>query len=118
MLSAKFNGSSSIELLYKIEHLCFDFRHIAKLQNVTSHIKKISLTDKVDCEKADDLMKRNTEAHPNKTSILSIDHSILNRTIGGQPISFNNELRQMISRKIWIGRISNYCWTYSMMFIK
>ena len=32
--SAKFNGSSSIELLYKTEHLCFDFRHFAKLQNV------------------------------------------------------------------------------------
>jgi len=32
--SAKFNDSSSIELLYKTEHLCFDFRHIAKLQTV------------------------------------------------------------------------------------
>lgn len=32
--STKFNGSSSIELLYKTEHLCFDFRHFAKLQNV------------------------------------------------------------------------------------
>ena len=31
--SAKFNGSSSIELLYKTEHLSFDFRHFAKLQN-------------------------------------------------------------------------------------
>ena len=30
--SAKFNGSSSIELLYKTEHLCFDFRHFAKLK--------------------------------------------------------------------------------------
>jgi hypothetical protein len=30
--SANFNGSSSIELLYKTEHLCFDFRHFAKLQ--------------------------------------------------------------------------------------
>ncbi len=33
-LSAKFNGSSSFELLYKTEHLSFDFRHFAKLQNV------------------------------------------------------------------------------------
>ena len=32
--SAKFNGSSSIELLCKTEHLCFDFRHFAKLQTV------------------------------------------------------------------------------------
>ena len=32
--SAKFNGSSSIKLLCKTEHLCFDFRHFAKLQNV------------------------------------------------------------------------------------
>jgi hypothetical protein len=30
--SAKINGSSSIELLYKTVHLCFDFRHFAKLQ--------------------------------------------------------------------------------------
>jgi hypothetical protein len=29
--SAKFNSSSSIELLCKTEHLCFDFRHFAKL---------------------------------------------------------------------------------------
>jgi hypothetical protein len=28
------NGSSSIELLCKTEHLCFDFRHFAKLQTV------------------------------------------------------------------------------------
>ncbi len=28
--SAKFKGSSSIELLCKTEHLCFDFRHYAK----------------------------------------------------------------------------------------
>ncbi|WP_221177746.1 hypothetical protein, partial [Epilithonimonas hominis] len=33
--SAKFNGSSSIELLCKTEHLCFDFRHFAKLQTVS-----------------------------------------------------------------------------------
>ena len=33
--SAKFNGSTSIELLYKTEHLRFDFRHFAKLQTVT-----------------------------------------------------------------------------------
>jgi hypothetical protein len=32
--SAKFNGSSSIELLCKTEHLSFDFRHFAKLQTV------------------------------------------------------------------------------------
>jgi hypothetical protein len=32
--SAKINGSSSIELLCKTEHLCFDFRHFAKLQTV------------------------------------------------------------------------------------
>lgn len=32
--SAKFKFSSSIELLHKTEHLCFDFRHFAKLQNV------------------------------------------------------------------------------------
>jgi len=32
--SAKFNGSSSIELLCKTEHLFFDFRHFAKLQTV------------------------------------------------------------------------------------
>jgi hypothetical protein len=35
--SAKFNGSSSIELLCKTEHLCFDFRHFAKLQTVSGH---------------------------------------------------------------------------------
>ena len=38
--SAKFNGSSSIELLYKTEHLCFEIRHFAKLQNVSGHCKK------------------------------------------------------------------------------
>lgn len=32
--STKFYGSSSIELLCKTEHLPFDFRHFAKLQNV------------------------------------------------------------------------------------
>jgi hypothetical protein len=39
-LSAKFNGSSSIEHLYKTEHLCFDFRHFAKLQNVGGNFKR------------------------------------------------------------------------------
>ena len=39
--SAMFNSSSSIELLCKTEHLCFDFRHFAKLQNVICHFKKI-----------------------------------------------------------------------------
>ena len=29
--SAKFNSSSSIELLYKTEHFRFEFRHFAKL---------------------------------------------------------------------------------------
>jgi hypothetical protein len=40
--SAKFNSSSSIELLCKTEHLCFDLRHFAKLQTVECHctIKK------------------------------------------------------------------------------
>ncbi len=33
--SAEFNGSSSIKLLYKTEHLCFDFRHYAKPQTVS-----------------------------------------------------------------------------------
>ena len=37
--SAKFNDSSSIELLYKTEHLCFDFRHFAKLQTVSRKSK-------------------------------------------------------------------------------
>jgi hypothetical protein len=32
--SAKFKFSSSIELLCKTEHLCFDFRHIAKPKTV------------------------------------------------------------------------------------
>ncbi len=36
--SAKFNGSSSIGLLYKTEHLCFEIRHFAKLQNVKCNI--------------------------------------------------------------------------------
>jgi len=38
--SAKFNRSSSIELLCKTEHLCFDFRHFAKLQTVVVHLRK------------------------------------------------------------------------------
>lgn len=38
--SAKFNRSSSIELLCKTEHLCFDFRHFAKPQTVTANAKK------------------------------------------------------------------------------
>jgi hypothetical protein len=38
--SAKFNGSSSIELLCKTEHLCSDFRHFAKLQTVVRHFKR------------------------------------------------------------------------------
>lgn len=37
--SAKFKFSSSIELLCKIEDLCFDFRHFAKLQTVTSNAR-------------------------------------------------------------------------------
>ena len=35
--SAKFKFSSSIELLCKTEHLYLDFRHFAKLQNVSRH---------------------------------------------------------------------------------
>lgn len=35
--SAKFNGSSSTELLCKIEHLCFDFCDFAKPQTVNFH---------------------------------------------------------------------------------
>ena len=38
--SAKFKFSSSIELLCKTEHLCFDFRHFAKPQNVMGKFKK------------------------------------------------------------------------------
>jgi hypothetical protein len=45
--SAKFKFSSSIELLYKTEHLCFDFRHFAKLQNVISYGKKTPTPHKV-----------------------------------------------------------------------
>ena len=37
--SAKFKFSYSIELLCKTEHLCFDFRHFAKLQNVSGSAK-------------------------------------------------------------------------------
>lgn len=36
-VGAKFNGSSSIELLCKTEHLCSDFRHCGKRQNVSGH---------------------------------------------------------------------------------
>ena len=39
--SAKFNGSSLIELLYKTEHLCFDFRHFAKLQTVERKLREL-----------------------------------------------------------------------------
>jgi hypothetical protein len=39
--SAKFNGSSSIELLCKTEHLCFYFRHFAKLQTVMGKFIKL-----------------------------------------------------------------------------
>ncbi|WP_222941032.1 hypothetical protein, partial [Flavobacterium macrobrachii] len=35
--SAKFKFSFSIELLCKTEHLCFDFRHFAKLQTVVGN---------------------------------------------------------------------------------
>jgi hypothetical protein len=35
--SAKFNSSSSIEHLCKNEHLCFGYRHCAKLQNVSGN---------------------------------------------------------------------------------
>src|SRR5690606_41506251 len=38
--SAKFKFSSSIELLCKTQHLCFDCRHIAKPKNVMPHCKK------------------------------------------------------------------------------
>ncbi len=38
--SAKFNGSSSIELLCKIEDLCFDCPAIANPKNVTGKFKK------------------------------------------------------------------------------
>ena len=34
---AKINGSSSIELLCKTEHLCFDFRYFAKPQTVSGN---------------------------------------------------------------------------------
>src|SRR5690606_29516532 len=42
--NAKFNGSSSIELLCKTEHLCFDFRHFAKLQNDVTKSLRASVT--------------------------------------------------------------------------
>jgi len=43
--SAKINDSSSIELLCKTEHLCFDFRHFAKLQTVVrQHFRPPSKT--------------------------------------------------------------------------
>ena len=38
--SAKFKLSSLIELLCKTEHLCFDFRHFAKLQTVVFKLMK------------------------------------------------------------------------------
>ena len=38
--SAKFKFSPSIEHLYKTEHLCFDFRHFAKLQTVIGNPTK------------------------------------------------------------------------------
>ncbi|MGC1633780.1 MAG: hypothetical protein WA749_16845, partial [Gelidibacter sp.] len=38
--SAKFNGSSSIKLFYETEHLCFEFRHFAKLQNVGGNLHR------------------------------------------------------------------------------
>jgi hypothetical protein len=44
--SAKFNGSSSIELLCKTEHFCFDFRHFAKLQTVSTNFKKMTTMSK------------------------------------------------------------------------
>jgi len=44
--SAKFNGSSSIELLCKTEHLFFDFRHFAKLQNVGGKANGTAVKDK------------------------------------------------------------------------
>ena len=39
--SAKFKFSSSIELLHKTEHLCFDFRRFAKPQNVIGNFIKM-----------------------------------------------------------------------------
>ena len=51
--SAKFNGNTSIELLCKTEQLCFDFRHFAKLQNVSGHCKKTTLKNVTN--KTDDL---------------------------------------------------------------
>lgn len=45
--SAKINGSSSIELLCKTEHLCFDFRHFAKLQTVSSKQSATPNNDKM-----------------------------------------------------------------------
>ena len=36
---AKLNIRNSIEHCANFVHLCFDFRHFAKLQTVTSHIK-------------------------------------------------------------------------------
>lgn len=43
--SGKFNGSSSIELLCKTEHLFFDFRHFAKLRNVVQHLTATAKTN-------------------------------------------------------------------------
>jgi hypothetical protein len=37
--SAKLNIWFSNELLCKNEHLCFDFRHFAKLQNVSDYCR-------------------------------------------------------------------------------
>lgn len=37
--SAKINGSSSIEHYCKTEHLCYNFRHFAKLQKVSRKAK-------------------------------------------------------------------------------
>ena len=38
--TAKFNGSSSVQLLYKIEDLCFDCPTIAKPRNVRCNFTK------------------------------------------------------------------------------
>jgi hypothetical protein len=38
--SAKFNNCSSVQLLCKVEVLCFDFRHFAKLKTVMGKLKK------------------------------------------------------------------------------
>jgi len=85
---------------------------------VTSHIRIMTTTNKIDGEITVDLMEVIIKALPKLTAIHSTNHSILIHGMGGKPRSFYNDLKQNKSIEIlWTGWSSNVWWTNLLSFI-